>query len=270
MRIVPTNPFAALASGDFLAVIFFAIIFGIGILSIGDQGKPLKDLMESATEVMLKLIGWVMETAPIGVFALIAWVSGTQGVRALMDVIPLAGTAVLAVALHFFMVYGGLMKFVLKLSPYNFFRDAKNATLVAFSTSSSSATLPVTISVAEKNLGTKNAKVSDSCFDLISAKSINTDNLKNCGDPLFLEWIDWIRADARGLSRDTQKKRFERSFKNYMLDQQIQRTNIAAGLIWDTSRDNVFAPSRVELALSLPEFSKLRSQVYKNLTVEDL
>ncbi|WP_374001191.1 sulfatase-like hydrolase/transferase [Bdellovibrio bacteriovorus] len=124
--------------------------------------------------------------------------------------------------------------------------------------------------IAEKNLGTKNAKVSDSCFDLISAKSINTDNLKNCGDPLFLEWIDWIRADARGLSRDTQKKRFERSFKNYMLDQQIQRTNIAAGLIWDTSRDNVFAPSRVELALSLPEFSKLRSQVYKNLTVEDL
>lgn len=124
--------------------------------------------------------------------------------------------------------------------------------------------------IAEKNLGIKSAKVSDPCFDLISAKTINTDNLKNCGDSLFLEWIDWIRADARGLSRDTQKKRFERTFKNYMLDQQIQRTNIAAGLIWDTSRDNVFAPSRVELALSLPEFSKLRSQVYKNLTLEDL
>lgn len=155
MRIVPTNPFAALASGDFLAVIFFAIIFGIGILSIGDQGKPLKDLMESATEVMLKLIGWVMETAPIGVFALIAWVSGTQGVRALMDVIPLAGTAVMAFILHFFLIYGGLMKVVLGLNPWHFFRDAKNATLVAFSTSSSSATLPVTLSVAQNNLGIK-------------------------------------------------------------------------------------------------------------------
>ncbi len=155
MRIVPTNPFAALASGDFLAVIFFAIIFGIGILSIGDQGKPLKDLMESATGVMLKLIGWVMETAPIGVFALIAWVSGTQGVRALMDVIPLAGTAVLAYAVHMVCIYGGLMKFVLGLKPWHFFRDAKNATLVAFSTSSSSATLPVTMSVAENNLGIK-------------------------------------------------------------------------------------------------------------------
>lgn len=155
MRIVPTNPFAALASGDFLAVIFFAIIFGIGILAIGDQGKPLKDLMESATGVMLKLIGWVMETAPIGVFALIAWVSGTQGVRALMDVIPLAGTAVLAYAVHMVCIYGGLMKFVLGLKPWHFFRDAKNATLVAFSTSSSSATLPVTMSVAENNLGIK-------------------------------------------------------------------------------------------------------------------
>lgn len=155
MRIVPTNPFAALASGDFLAVIFFAIIFGIGILAIGDQGKPLKDLMESATGVMLKLIGWVMETAPIGVFALIAWVSGTQGVAALMDVIPLAGTAMLAFALHFVFIYGGLMKVVLGLKPWHFFRDAKNATLVAFSTSSSSATLPVTMSVAENNLGIK-------------------------------------------------------------------------------------------------------------------
>lgn len=124
--------------------------------------------------------------------------------------------------------------------------------------------------VAEKNLGSKSAKFNDSCFDLIQAKTISTDSLKNCSDPLFLEWIDWIRADVRGLSRDAQRKRFERSFKNYMLDQQIQRTNIAAGLIWDTSRDNIFAPSRVELALHLPEFNRLRNQVYKSLTFDEL
>lgn len=155
MRIVPTNPFAALAAGDFLAVIFFAIVFGIGILSVGEKGKPLKELMDSATEVMLKLINWVMETAPLGVFALIAWVSGTQGVAALLDVIPLAATAIAAFVLHFFLIYGGLMKVVLRLNPWYFFRNAKNATLVAFSTSSSSATLPVTLSVAEKNMGIK-------------------------------------------------------------------------------------------------------------------
>lgn len=155
MRIVPTNPIAALASGDFLAIIFFAILFGSGILAVGPAGKTMADLMDSGAAIMLKLTGWVMEMAPFGVFALIAWVSGTQGVAALMDVIPLASTAVLAFATHFFLVYGGLMKFVLKLSPYKFFRDAKNATLVAFSTSSSSATLPVTMSVAENNLGIK-------------------------------------------------------------------------------------------------------------------
>lgn len=124
--------------------------------------------------------------------------------------------------------------------------------------------------VAERNLGNKSAKINDFCFSLIQAKEITTDNLKNCSDPLFLEWIDWIRADTRGLSREAQRKRFERSFKNYMLDQQIQRTNIAAGLIWDTSKENIFSPSRVELALHLPEFSRQRSQVYKSLTFEEL
>jgi Na+/H+-dicarboxylate symporter len=155
MRIVPTNPIAALASGDFLAIIFFAILFGAGIISVGASGKPMADLMDSGAAIMLKLTGWVMEVAPFGVFALIAWVSGTQGVAALMDVIPLAGTATLAFILHFVFIYGGMMKFLVGLSPYKFFRNIKNAFLVAFSTSSSSATLPVTISVAEKNLGIK-------------------------------------------------------------------------------------------------------------------
>jgi Na+/H+-dicarboxylate symporter len=155
MRIVPTNPIAALASGDFLAIIFFAILFGAGIISVGESGKPMADLMDSGAAIMLKLTGWVMEVAPFGVFALIAWVSGTQGVAALMDVIPLAGTATLAFILHFVFIYGGMMKFLVGLSPYKFFRNIKNAFLVAFSTSSSSATLPVTISVAEKNLGIK-------------------------------------------------------------------------------------------------------------------
>jgi len=155
MRIVPTNPIAALASGDFLAIIFFAILFGAGIISVGASGKPMADLMDSGAAIMLKLTGWVMEVAPFGVFALIAWVSGTQGVAALMDVIPLAGTATLAFILHFVLIYGAMMKFLVGLSPYKFFRNIKNAFLVAFSTSSSSATLPVTISVAEKNLGIK-------------------------------------------------------------------------------------------------------------------
>ncbi|QDK36544.1 hypothetical protein DOE51_02485 [Bdellovibrio sp. NC01] len=123
--------------------------------------------------------------------------------------------------------------------------------------------------VAEKNLNIKNSKTSDSCIVLLNSKELESNHLKDCGDPLFLELIDWLRADTRGLSKDTQRKKFERSFKNYMLDQEIQRANIALGLIWDTSRDNTYAPSRTELALQLPELAKVRIQAYKALATID-
>lgn len=123
--------------------------------------------------------------------------------------------------------------------------------------------------IADRNLKNKKAKIDDSCFLLLEAKEIDTPQLKACSDPLFLEFIDWVRADVRGLSKDAQRVRFERSFRNYLLDQEIQRVNIAAGMIWDTSRDNVFAPSRTELALHLPEYSRLRTQVYRSISTHE-
>lgn len=123
--------------------------------------------------------------------------------------------------------------------------------------------------VADRNLNSKNTTLTDACFLLLSAKTLDTSQLKACSDPLFLEMIDWLRAETRGLNKEAQRKRFERSFRNYMLDQQIQRTNIATGLIWDTSRDNIYAPSRTELALSLPEYAKLKNTVYKSIATEE-
>ncbi len=124
--------------------------------------------------------------------------------------------------------------------------------------------------VGEKNLNIKGIpKTSDACIALLTLKELESSHFKECGDPLFLEMIDWLRADVRGLSKETQRKKFERSFKNYMLDQEIQRANIALGLTWDTSRDNTFAPSRVELALHLPELAKVRAQAYKALATID-
>ena len=156
MSIVPANPIAALAEGNILAIIFFALLVGISLLTIGDKGKPLADLMVASTEVMLKITHWVMEVAPFGVFALIAWVSGTQGVAALLDVVTLALAVVIGCFAHMIFMHGFIiMRFMLKLSPVMFFRGARDAMLVAFSTSSSSATLPVSMSVAEKNLGIK-------------------------------------------------------------------------------------------------------------------
>jgi len=154
MSIVPSNPIAALAEGNILAIIFFALLVGVSLLTIGDKGKPVADLMESSSEMMLRITHWVMEVAPFGVFALIAWVSGTQGVSALLDVITLALSVLIGSIAHLTIVHGFvIIKLTLKLSPLQFFRGARDAMLVAFSTSSSSATLPVSMSVAEENLG---------------------------------------------------------------------------------------------------------------------
>lgn len=160
LSIIPTNPVAALAEGNILSIIFFAVLFGVGILMVGKKAQPIADLMDGGTHVMLKLTHWVMEVAPFGVFALIAWVAGTQGVGALLQVVALALTVLVACVLHVGLTYGLFVKSWLKLSPLHFLRGAKNAMLVAFSTSSSSATLPVSMSVAESNLGIRPVVVS--------------------------------------------------------------------------------------------------------------
>jgi Na+/H+-dicarboxylate symporter len=154
MDIVPINPVAALAGGNILAIIFFALLMGVSLLTIGEKGRPVADLMEASSEMMLKITHWVMEVAPFGVLALIAEMAGTQGVAALFDVLSLVLAVILSCLAHVIIVHGLLvMKTMLKLSPISYFRGARDAMLVAFSTSSSSATLPVSISVAEENLG---------------------------------------------------------------------------------------------------------------------
>lgn len=156
LSIVPDNPVAALAEGNILAIIFFALLVGISLLTIGEPGRPVADFMSASTEVMLKITHWVMEVAPFGVFALIAWVSGTQGVAALLDVVMLALCVVIGCVAHVLITHGlVIMKLMLNLSPVRFFTGARDAMLVAFSTSSSSATLPVSMSVAEENLGVR-------------------------------------------------------------------------------------------------------------------
>ncbi|MDC3340043.1 dicarboxylate/amino acid:cation symporter [bacterium] len=156
LSIVPSNPIAALAEGNILAIIFFALLVGISLLVIGEKGRPVSELMNASTEMMLKITHWVMEVAPFGVFALIASVTGNQGVSALLDVAILVVCVVLACAAHMLIIHGLIMmRIVLRLSAGSFFKGARDAMLVAFSTSSSSATLPVSMSVAENKLGIK-------------------------------------------------------------------------------------------------------------------
>jgi Na+/H+-dicarboxylate symporter len=156
MGIVPENPIAAMAEGNILAIIFFALLLGISLLTIGDLGKPVADFMGAGAEAMLRITHWIMEAAPFGAFALIAQLSGTAGVGALLDVLTLALAVAVGFFAHMLFMHGFIiMKLMLRLSPMNFFLGARDAMLMAFSTSSSSATLPISMSCAEENLGIK-------------------------------------------------------------------------------------------------------------------
>ena len=192
LSIVPSNPIAALAEGNILAIIFFALLVGVSVLTIGEKGKPVADLMDSNSEMMLRITHWVMEVAPFGVFALIAAVAGTQGVAALLDVLTLALAVVLACLIHVIIVHGiGIVKLTLGLSPVKFFKGARDALLVAFSTSSSSATLPVSMSVAEDNLGIKPV-VASTVLPL--GATINMD-----GTALYVGIVSVFAAQAFGI-----------------------------------------------------------------------
>lgn len=153
LSIIPTNPVDSLARGDVLQIIFFAILLGVGIMMSGEAGKPVEKLFNSAAEAIMKLTLIVMETAPLGVLALMAWVMGDRGLSVLTVLGKMTLAHYSACALHILITYGFIVKGLLRLPLIPFYRGVFDAQMVAFSTSSSNATLPMTISCATKNLG---------------------------------------------------------------------------------------------------------------------
>jgi Na+/H+-dicarboxylate symporter len=160
LGIVPTNPIESLAKADVLPIIFFSVLFGIGILMAGEKARPAAEVIEAGAEAILKVAGIVMEFAPYGVLALVAWVAGTMGAGALKQLLVLTVVVYGACLTHMLLVYGALMRVVLGLPLVRFFRGILDAQAVAYSTASSSATLPVTLSCVERNLGVKNTVAS--------------------------------------------------------------------------------------------------------------
>jgi Na+/H+-dicarboxylate symporter len=155
MGIVPLNPIEALAKGDMLAVIFFAVMVGVGVILCQEKGAPVAALLQSASDVMLKLVRVVMETAPFGVFGLIAAAIGVNGAGVLTHVAHLALCVLIGAVFQSVVVHGLIIRLVARLPVRRFFAGIVDALLVAFSTASSSATLPVAITVLERNLGVK-------------------------------------------------------------------------------------------------------------------
>lgn len=153
MGIIPTNPIAALAEGNIQAIIFFGILFGVSVLILGESARPLRDVLQAAADAMLVLVRIVMEFAPFGVFALAANVFGSVGLAAFYNVFLLGICVLVGCAFQTLVVHGSLVRFVAGMPVVPFFRDITDAVAIAFSTSSSSAVLPVAMRVAEKNLG---------------------------------------------------------------------------------------------------------------------
>jgi Na+/H+-dicarboxylate symporter len=151
--LVPTNPVAAFAEGNILQIIVFAIALGVSMNLIGDKAAPAVKLFDSLAEVFYKLTDLVMRCAPIGVFALIAGVVASHGIEVLLPLAEVIGVIYLASLAHVLLVYGGLLGLFARLSPLRFFKGVAPALAVAFSTSSSAGTLPVSIECARKNLG---------------------------------------------------------------------------------------------------------------------
>ena len=151
--IVPLNIFDSMTRGDMLAIIFFSLITGIGTLAAGEDGKPMAALLQSASNVLLQVVRIVMEFTPFGVFALIAGAVASNGVAVFLNIGQLALAVVIGSILQILVVHVPLVSMVARVPVKRFFSGIVDALAIAFSTASSSATLPVAIRVAQDKLG---------------------------------------------------------------------------------------------------------------------
>ncbi|MDQ0338540.1 Na+/H+-dicarboxylate symporter [Caldalkalibacillus uzonensis] len=172
LNIIPTNPLAALAEGAILQIIFFAICLGLGITLVGERANPVYHFFDGLAEIMYRLTGIVMVLAPIGVFGLVAPVVGQHGLSVLLPLLKVIVAVGLACLLHVLITYSILVKTLGKMSPLKFLKGIAPAGIVAFSTTSSAGTLPVTIKNARENLGVSH---STSSFVLPLGATINMD-----------------------------------------------------------------------------------------------
>ena len=188
-RIIPTNPILSLANGDMLSIIFFALFLGYSITKIqDDHRKQLTLFMQSLNNAVMYLTNLIIRITPIGVFGLIIKAVHTSS----SNIIPSIGVYMLTIffglLLHLFLILPLIFYFFTKISPIKHYKAVSKAMLTAFSTSSSSATLPVTLSCVQKDVGVSK---STSSFVLPLGATINMDGtaLYECAGVLFIAQV---------------------------------------------------------------------------------
>jgi len=158
--LVPSNPMTAYIEGNMLQIIFFTLLFSVCILMVGEHGKPIIEWAEKLNTVMMQLVNVVMKIAPIGVFALIANAFSQQGLDLILPVISYFSLVVIVLVFHATAILMLLLKLFGRVSPWVFMKKIRTAQIFSFSTSSSNATIPVTLRTAEKRLGIDNSTAS--------------------------------------------------------------------------------------------------------------
>ena len=170
--IIPTNPIDALADGEMLSIIFFAILFGISILMVGKKAKSVIEFIEILNEIMMKMVTIIMGLAPYAVFCLIAKAMAELGMDLLGQLIGYVVVLIAALLFHLFFTLQAVLKIFSGLSPVMFLRKMRNTQVFAFSTSSSNATIPVTLRTVTERLGVNNSVAS---FTVPFGATINMD-----------------------------------------------------------------------------------------------
>ena len=186
-RMVPENVVATASSnGDLLALIFFALLFGFFIARVGDEhAEPLFNFWNAVFQVMMKITEFIMRFAPIGVFGLVASVVAETGFDAVRPLGVFALTVVAALATHALLVMPLLVWLLARVNPWRLYRAMSPALLTAFSTASSSGTLPVTLDCMEKNAGISN-RISSFVLPLGATVNMNGTALYECMAVMFL------------------------------------------------------------------------------------
>ena len=171
INIFPTNPVNAMSEGNMLQIIVFALLFGYGLLKIGENGEKIKIFFENLYQVILQIVNIVILISPIGVFCLIFNIFATLGIEIITDLIEYFLVLTFILIFHASFTYSIILS-LSKLNPYIFFTKMRETMLFAFSTSSSSATMPITLKTVEEKLGVGKS-VSSFCVPL--GTTINMD-----------------------------------------------------------------------------------------------
>jgi Na+/H+-dicarboxylate symporter len=186
VRMIPPNIVQAAAQGQMLGLIFFSLLFGYFMTRInGEPARMLQQFWQGVFAVMMKMTDWVMRFAPVGVFALVAKVVATTGLAVFLPLLVFFFTVLGALAVHLFITLPLLLRLVAGVNPLRHFRAMAPALVTAFSTASSSATLPLTMECVEKNAGVSNRTTS---FVLPLGATVNMDGtaLYECVAAMFI------------------------------------------------------------------------------------